>query len=55
MTYACEHNPNVVCSVKTCQICGWNPAVAKARLDAILEKMGVEPDEREDNASETDS
>ena len=53
MDYSCEYNPNVVCDVKVCEHCGWNPEVAKARLDAILKKM-EEDHEREKNASTTD-
>ena len=54
MTYGCDYNPNVICTVKMCKICGWNPEVAKARLEAFLEK-GVVTVEREDNTSTTDS
>lgn len=33
----CPHNSEVVCTVKEkpCALCGWNPLVAKARLERI--------------------
>jgi endogenous inhibitor of DNA gyrase (YacG/DUF329 family) len=29
----------IMCGRKECYKCGWNPVVAKARIDAIKEKM----------------
>jgi hypothetical protein len=37
--YKCDFNDYVECERKKCTECGWNPEVAKARLDAIIEKM----------------
>lgn len=34
-----QDNGNVLCDKKTCSKCGWNPEVAKKRLDAIIQKM----------------
>ena len=53
MTYQCDFNPNVICSVKACTHCGWNPEVAKARLEEFMEKGVVTIGE--ENASGTDS
>lgn len=38
----CPHNSEVVCRYKEkpCATCGWNPAVAKARLNKILTRTG---------------
>ena len=37
-TPSCPHNKEVACRYKErpCATCGWNPEVAKARLDKIL-------------------
>lgn len=32
----CPHNCALLCEVKTCYRCGWNPIVAQKRLDKIL-------------------
>ena len=34
----CPHNADLRCDVKNCKRCGWNPEVAKRRLDAIQGK-----------------
>ena len=34
----CPHNEFVVCSMKKCTRCGWNPDVAKARLEKIRQE-----------------
>lgn len=33
--FVCPHNDACVCSVKACINCGWNPNVAKARMEKI--------------------
>lgn len=37
--YRCDYQEFVECEKKKCSECGWNPEVAKARLEAIIEKM----------------
>jgi hypothetical protein len=39
--YQCPYAPAgaVECERKQCEKCGWNPEVAAARLEAIIEKM----------------
>lgn len=38
----CPQNPGVWCSDQSqCSACGWNPAVAMARQDRILKRLGV--------------
>lgn len=39
--FKCPYQPSghVLCDKKTCSKCGWNPEVAQARLDAIVEKL----------------
>lgn len=37
--YQCNYQEGVQCEKKNCHKCGWNPEVAKARLEAIIEKM----------------
>lgn len=32
----CPHNCALVCEVKNCKRCGWNPTVAQKRMDKIL-------------------
>ena len=32
----CPHNEAVRCPQRSCESCGWNPAVAKKRLEHIL-------------------
>ncbi len=43
--YRCDYNEKIECKQKTCSECGWNPEVAKARLDAIIAKMCGEDEE----------
>lgn len=31
----CRYNAHVECEVRNCGTCGWNPAVAKARIKAF--------------------
>lgn len=33
---SCPHNNALVCDTKKCKSCGWNPVVAKRRMDKIL-------------------
>ena len=35
---SCPHNSYVRCEYKTCHRCGWNPNVAKIRMDKIQAK-----------------
>ena len=39
--YDCKYAPkgSVQCEKKNCANCGWNPEVAQARLEQIIEKM----------------
>lgn len=37
--FECPYNVGVGCTVRKCTTCGWNPEVAKARLDKF---MGVD-------------
>ena len=37
--YQCDYQEFVECERKKCSECGWNPEVAKARLEAIIAKM----------------
>ena len=41
--FACPYNEGVSCdhSTKRCHVCGWNPKVAKARLEKICKKLGI--------------
>lgn len=32
---SCPHNNALVCDVKKCKACGWNPTVAKMRLNKV--------------------
>jgi hypothetical protein len=34
--WQCPYQRNVECSCRNCDRCGWNPEVAKARLDKIM-------------------
>ena len=45
---ACRFNEGVACDPKnqTCSKCGWNPEVAKVRLDCICKTMGIEVPEK---------
>ena len=40
-TFTCPHNDAVGCSKKKCNVCGWHPTIAKARMDKLLGKNGV--------------
>lgn len=35
----CPHNEAVTCERKNCRKCGWNPNVAKRRLEKITGKL----------------
>lgn len=35
----CPHNDACRCEVKNCYNCGWNPKVAKMRMDKILGRV----------------
>lgn len=37
--YPCLFNDGCQCKERDCGHCGWNPVVAKARLERILKKM----------------
>ena len=34
--FECPHNEAVVCGRRACWKCGWNPTVAKKRLEAMV-------------------
>lgn len=34
----CVHNDNVLCGGENCGKCGWNPAVAKRRVNKYLRR-----------------
>lgn len=34
--FPCLYNAEIVCEVQKCGSCGWNPEVAKARLEKIM-------------------
>lgn len=38
--FECPNNDGVMCTMKNCECCGWNPTIAKMRLAKILKKMG---------------
>lgn len=42
--FACPNNSAVSChpSARNCAACGWNPDVAKARLEKICRKLGIQ-------------
>lgn len=47
----CPHNDHVVCypTERHCSTCGFDPAVAKARLEEIRRKLGIPvPDQKEE-------
>ena len=47
----CQYNIGVECRLRErpCESCGWNPAVAKERLDRFYTDHGiVAPDKKED-------
>ena len=39
MTRICPHNYEVDCEASRCDSCGWNPVVAKARLEKAVINM----------------
>ena len=41
---SCPLNEAVICwpSKRCCDICGWNPVVAKARLEETCNRLGIE-------------
>ena len=43
--YSCQFNDGVGCHPKKhhCETCGWNPEVAKARLEKICNDLGISP------------
>ena len=45
--YQCLYETYVDCPKRECAKCGWNPEVAKARLEAIKAKM-MEQEENEE-------
>lgn len=50
---ACVYNPaGVACGYKDCTSCGWNPAVAEARLEAFL--RGDVPNQEDESKREAD-
>lgn len=36
--FTCPHNEGVVCSLKRCYTCGWNPDVEKRRKEKIRQR-----------------
>lgn len=44
-TFECVFQPeSILCDRQICSRCGWNPDVAKARLEAIMEKRNGDAD-----------
>jgi hypothetical protein len=39
MRRICPHNYEIDCDHATCDSCGWNPTVAKARLEKVVKNM----------------
>lgn len=35
----CPHNKELICTVKNCNRCGWNPKVAEIRLAKIKKEL----------------
>ena len=35
LKFECPHNDAIDCELKKCSTCGWNPEVAKMRLEAL--------------------
>jgi len=49
----CPFNDGVVCSGNgPCHHCGWNPPVAKDRLDRICKKLGIQVPESQEPEKE---
>ena len=42
-SYVCPYNGECRCIRLECKSCGWNPEVAKARMDKFMTKMGTRP------------
>lgn len=40
--YICRFNEGCHCDIPTCGCCGWNPEVAKRRLEEWLRKIGID-------------
>ena len=38
----CRFNCEVLCDIERCRRCGWNPEVAKKRIEKIAKKVGAE-------------
>lgn len=40
----CKHTDGVVCAIlnRKCKECGWDPDVAKKRLEDICSKLGIQ-------------
>lgn len=43
--YQCFFNEGCCCARRQCDKCGWNPVVAKARLDKLLGGQGIRKEE----------
>lgn len=39
MIRICPHNYEVDCEALRCDTCGWNPVVAKARVEKVMKNM----------------
>ena len=39
--FTCPHNKACVCTVKTCNRCGWHPSVEKYRMAKLLKERGL--------------
>lgn len=39
MVIICPHNDEVDCATQNCASCGWNPEVAKARVEKVAKSM----------------
>lgn len=53
--FQCPYNEECSCDParRCCERCGWNPAVAKVRLERICRKLGIEvPQPQEPEAKE---
>ena len=37
--YICPHNKECRCTTLTCDTCGWNPEVAKVRLEELRQRI----------------
>ena len=43
--YVCPHNDACRCKIPTCNVCGWNPKVAEARMEKFKKASEPETDE----------